>query len=931
LVDFPVTASVGFFHYSSALLPDFSLARFNNISLYTPVGTITGTATSGTSILPVDIGTGNGNTQTGSQPYVITGTGVGPYSQAFTTASSGTLTVSFPTTKSIFTRTTSTSIASSGTFTYGDVMRDFMVTQMGWVSSTNTQPSGSFSFSISGLTPNTAYNLRIWSHYKGNDNNTPYNWWSWNGGQAGLIGTVTNLSNPTYTDNNQFSVANTVYSNDYGTLILYLTTLSPSAGALNAFELKSANLVNLAAATGDSPASVALTWNAAPAATSYLVERSSSPTSGFVQIGTSSSNSYTDFEGTPGQLNYYRVKGTNPFFQSSYTSVASAIPATSDPAIHLSGSSISVNEGGTNTFGVRLNSAPVSDVVVSIARTAGSTNLSIVGGSTLTFTPANYAAYQNLTIASAEDDADAVNDTATFTATSANYGNGPVSVNVTQMDNDVQAAGDLTGTPAALIGTNIGANSTGSSSVRADGRWWIDGSGTGISGTADSFHLESKTVTGNFRVVAKIESVTSTGATPRGGLMIRESTAAGARFVSLAAASASSGGYKVQSRTTTNGAASAETTTNGPGLTYIEPNAWVLFKRTGDQVVIAVSPDGISYRQISTMTLSSLTASVEVGVFSSSGMVGTSARCVVSSFSIIPDPVPTGTNIAPSATLSVDSTYSTNSASYAVDGIKTAASRWLSANTNVPHWFEMDWPSAQTINNVKVWSGATAAGYELRSYTVQYWDGASWQIAATVTDNTKDMAAGQFNDLTFPTVITTKLKLNITQGSWVSNDYYARLAEVEVRNNNSGMENWRQANFGTTTITSGVNGDRDTPNGDGVTTLMAYALGLSPTHANSPLSLPLFQRETIQTDSGTDQYLTCTFTYNMTASDVQIYVEVASDLNGPWTQIDPFAAANQLSVSFDYPQSGIETILVQDIQPTSASTKRFMRLKVTHP
>ena len=47
---------------------------------------------------------------------------------------------------------------------------------------------------------------------------------------------------------------------------------------------------------------------------------------------------------------------------------------------------MSVPEGGTNTFQVRLSSQPTSDVVVAVAWASGDTNLTVTGGSSLTFT-----------------------------------------------------------------------------------------------------------------------------------------------------------------------------------------------------------------------------------------------------------------------------------------------------------------------------------------------------------------------------------------------------------------------------------------------------------------------------------------------------------------------------------------------------------------
>src|SRR5262245_11228584 len=55
--------------------------------------------------------------------------------------------------------------------------------------------------------------------------------------------------------------------------------------------------------------------------------------------------------------------------------------------IQTSVAAISVNEGGSAQFGVRLASAPASNVTVNVARLSGDTDLTVSAGSPLTFTP----------------------------------------------------------------------------------------------------------------------------------------------------------------------------------------------------------------------------------------------------------------------------------------------------------------------------------------------------------------------------------------------------------------------------------------------------------------------------------------------------------------------------------------------------------------
>jgi glucose/arabinose dehydrogenase len=104
-----------------------------------------------------------------------------------------------------------------------------------------------------------------------------------------------------------------------------------------------------------------------------------------------------------------------------------------EPQLVVSTTSLTVNEGASNTFTVRLANAPAADVTVTAARTAGDTDVSVTGGSSLTFTRANFATPQTVTITAAED-ADNVNDVATITIST--DGQVPRSVAVTAIDND---------------------------------------------------------------------------------------------------------------------------------------------------------------------------------------------------------------------------------------------------------------------------------------------------------------------------------------------------------------------------------------------------------------------------------------------------------------------------------------------------------------
>src|SRR5262249_16885996 len=103
------------------------------------------------------------------------------------------------------------------------------------------------------------------------------------------------------------------------------------------------------------------------------------------------------------------------------------------PVIQTSVTTLNVNEGGSAQFGVRLSSAPASNVTVNVARLSGDTDLSVSGGATLTFTPANFGTFQNVTISAAED-AGTAKRTAGFEASGTNLTS--ADVNVSEVDND---------------------------------------------------------------------------------------------------------------------------------------------------------------------------------------------------------------------------------------------------------------------------------------------------------------------------------------------------------------------------------------------------------------------------------------------------------------------------------------------------------------
>ena len=73
------------------------------------------------------------------------------------------------------------------------------------------------------------------------------------------------------------------------------------------------------------------------------------------------------------------------------------------PAILTSANAVTVPEGGTATFQVKLNTAPVSPTTVTVSRVSGDTDITVQSGASLVFNASNWNTYQTVTLAAAED------------------------------------------------------------------------------------------------------------------------------------------------------------------------------------------------------------------------------------------------------------------------------------------------------------------------------------------------------------------------------------------------------------------------------------------------------------------------------------------------------------------------------------------------
>jgi uncharacterized repeat protein (TIGR02543 family) len=88
------------------------------------------------------------------------------------------------------------------------------------------------------------------------------------------------------------------------------------------------------------------------------------------------------------------------------------------PNIVTNINNVIIPEGKENNFEVKLSSQPASNTTVTITNSDNISNIVIVNGGTLTFTPSNWDNYQSVTLSTTENDTDTINDFTIITCTS---------------------------------------------------------------------------------------------------------------------------------------------------------------------------------------------------------------------------------------------------------------------------------------------------------------------------------------------------------------------------------------------------------------------------------------------------------------------------------------------------------------------------------
>ena len=155
--------------------------------------------------------------------------------------------------------------------------------------------------------------------------------------------------------------------------------------------------------------------------------------------------------------------------------------------------------------------------------------------------------------------------------------------------------------PVPWTDLDIGAPGALGSASYSGTAFTVSGAGDDIYGTADQFHYVYQPTSGtSVTITARVDNQTNTNSWAKAGVMIRETTAAGATYAVVYVTPGK--GVSFQYRTATNASA-----TNGPETTGPVAPYWVQLVRSGSIFTAYTSPDGSTWTELGSATITMAT------------------------------------------------------------------------------------------------------------------------------------------------------------------------------------------------------------------------------------------------------------------------------------------------------------------------------------
>jgi hypothetical protein len=330
---------------------------------------------------------------------------------------------------------------------------------------------------------------------------------------------------------------------------------------------------------------------------------------------------------------------------------------------------------------------------------------------------------------------------------------------------------------AALAGADIGnPGKPGSTSV-SNGIYTLVGGGANIGGTSDQFQYAYMPLGSGTQVQARVVSQTPSGALAKAGVMIRNSTAAGAAYAEVHLTDTSGITFSWRSA---DGVASSNT--------HVNSIAQPVYVRVSESAGIFsgfYSTDGSTWTQVGGAQLVSLGSSPLVGLVECAANNSLTETGVFDSFAVTPAASNVGPSVAVQSNFTVNATSTSLTGSASDDGLPTGS-------TLTTLWSQVSGPGTVTFNN-----------------------------PASLTPNATASLNGTYD-----------LRLSATDGQVTTcNDVLVTFSDP--------FNAWRSTYFTSQQLSNpAISGPTATPAGDGMENLLKYAFGLAPLSPDSGGKFP---------------------------------------------------------------------------------------------
>ncbi|HZY63993.1 MAG TPA: chitobiase/beta-hexosaminidase C-terminal domain-containing protein [Edaphobacter sp.] len=326
----------------------------------------------------------------------------------------------------------------------------------------------------------------------------------------------------------------------------------------------------------------------------------------------------------------------------------------------------------------------------------------------------------------------AVNSTTTLQAIA--YKSGMADSSVTGATYTINTGGAL---PTGWADTDIGAPGQAGSASYSGSTFTVKGSGADIYGTADQFNYVSTAANGDITITARVATQQNTNSWAKAGVMIRETTAAGSTYVGVYVTPAK--GVSLQYRTATNASA-----TNGPETTGPVAPYWVRLTRSGSTFTASTSPDGTTWTQLGTATVSMATNALAGLAVSSHD----NTKLNTSTFDNVSISNGGSNGLAIAATAESGDDGGGHTVGATVDG--NYNTYWQSTtNGSNSAWVQYDLGGNQTVHSVKIaWylGNTRSTWFDVDTST----DGSTWTTALSGVNSSGTSNALETYNLTTP-------------------------------------------------------------------------------------------------------------------------------------------------------------------------------------